>query len=188
MVSASSLAPATFDAEVEVTNAVRTATADGSSAVRIEHDGESITVVGAIPPLARGERVHLVGRWQTDRRLGRQICADAVTPVEPMGSYAVEHYLSSIRHIGPARARALVIRHAQAVIEVLDADPASCFAALRGMSARAATEAAASWQEHRTLRALHLLLAPRGLAHLVSEEWRRYGPAAVHRASSLRQP
>ena len=140
-----------FDAEVHVTAVVGVGWDRRLGTVHVEHGGEHLTVVGPVAHLQRGDQAHILGRWLDPSRITAQVCA--VTPPLPSGSSAVETYLLSIRHIGPARARALAIRHGESrVFDAIDSDPAAAFAALRGMSAQAAIEAAGSWQGLRGAR------------------------------------
>ena len=52
------------------------------------------------------------------------------------------------------------------MLEAIDRDPQGAFRAV-GLSTRRAREAVQSWDELRSTRALHLLLAPHGLSWLV---------------------
>ena len=63
------------------------------------------------------------------------------------------------------------------MLEVIDRDPKAAFRRL-GLSAGRITEAVKSWDELRSSRALHLLLAPHGLAWLVARIEKHYGSRA----------
>ena len=63
------------------------------------------------------------------------------------------------------------------MLEVIDRDPRVAFRRL-GLSAGRITEAVKSWDGLRSSRALHLLLAPHGLAWLVPRIEKHYGPRA----------
>ena len=63
------------------------------------------------------------------------------------------------------------------MLDTIDHDPAAAFRAL-GLSPKRSNEAVKSWDELRSSRALHLLLAPHGLAWLVARIERHYGPRA----------
>ena len=63
------------------------------------------------------------------------------------------------------------------MLEVIDRDPRAAFRRL-GLSPGRITEAIKSWDGLRSSRALHLLLAPHGLAWLVARIEKHYGPRA----------
>ena len=63
------------------------------------------------------------------------------------------------------------------MLEAVDRDPRAAFKAV-GLNGRQATEATRSWDALRSTRALHLLLAPHGLAWLVARLDKQYGPSA----------
>ena len=86
-------------------------------------------------------------------------------------------YLKRVRHVGGRRAERLLELYGEAVLEAIDHDPRAAFRRL-GLSAGRITEAVKSWDELRSSRALHLLLAPHGLAWLVPRIERHYGPRA----------
>ncbi len=66
---------------------------------------------------------------------------------------------------------------AATVLDEIDRDPAAAFAAV-GLRQARALQAAASWQELRVTRRLHLLLAPHGLAYLAARIHEHYGSGA----------
>ena len=73
-----------------------------------------------------------------------------------------------MKYVGSRRAAKLIARHgAEHVIEAIDRDPTRRFGGA-GLNPTRASEAAASWDELRVTRQLHMLLAPFGLAYLVT--------------------
>ena len=65
------------------------------------------------------------------------------------------------------------------VLEAIDRDPAAAFAAA-GLRGARTQESCQAWKELRVTRALHLLLAPHGLAYLVARVHEEYGSSAHH--------
>jgi exodeoxyribonuclease V alpha subunit len=166
-----------FEDEV-VIDRVRFAAADtGFGVVEADRDGDEVILVGLIGHLEAGERVAVTGTWQDDKRFGMQVRVDAAQPVAPSGPKAVILYLERVKHVGPTRAARLYEQYGDAVLDAVDADPRGAFKAA-GLGARQATEAARSWDALRSTRALHLLLAPHGLAWLVPRIDKHYGPTA----------
>jgi exodeoxyribonuclease V alpha subunit len=141
-------------------------------------DGTPIALVGPLVHLEPGERARVLGEWVTDSRFGRQVKVTQASPLTPDDPDAVVAYLKRIKHIGSRRAEQLVERYGfEDLFEVIDADPASAFAAV-GLRAGRARAAAESWQSLRVTRRLHLLLAPHGLAYLAGRIHEHYGDDA----------
>ncbi len=141
-------------------------------------DGTPVSLVGPLVHLEEGERARILGEWVTDSRYGRQVRVSEAQPLAPEDPATLAVYLRRVRHVGPRRARALIEAHgAEAVFDVVDADPEAAFAQV-GLRGDRAGEAARSWRELRVTRRLHLLLAPHGLAYLASRIHDHHGPAA----------
>ena len=172
-------APGTrFEEEVVVERVRFVAPDTGFAVVEADRDGDEIIVVGPLSHVEAGERVAIAGVWQDDRRFGMQVKAERAEPLAPTGAKAVLSYLERTRHVGPARAAKLLARYGEdGVLDAVDADPRAAFKAA-GLNARQAGEAAKSWDALRSTRALHLLLAPHGLAWLVPRIDKHYGPRA----------
>ena len=171
-------APGTsFDDEVVICR-VRFAAADtGFAVVEADRDGDEVVLVGHLAHLEAGERVAVSGRWQDDKRFGMQVRADRAEPRAPSGPKALITYLERVKGVGPLRAARLYERFGEDVLDAVDGDPRRAFKDA-GLGARQAAAAAASWDALRSTRALHLLLAPHGLAWLVPRIDKEYGPRA----------
>jgi exodeoxyribonuclease V alpha subunit len=157
-----------FDAEVTIVRQ-RFANSDSGFAVLDAEaaDGEAIVLVGPLIHLEARERARVLGSWVTDKRYGDQVKVSEARPLAPTDAAALVSYLRKVKHVGKKRAETLIERHGQAnVLETIDRDPASVFGSV-GLSTARANDAAASWQELRVTRQLHLLLAPHGLGYLV---------------------
>jgi len=144
----------------------------------IDESGDEVVLVGPLHHLEESERAHVVGTWQEDSRFGPQVKVTQADPLPPSDEQALLAYLVRVRHIGPRRAARLLERHGEAaVLEVIDRDPPGTFIRA-GLSSRRAREAGQSWDALRVTRRLHLLLAPHGLAYLVTGIQREFGDAA----------
>lgn len=169
-----------FDSEVTVRRQ-RFANGDNGFAV-LDADCEDgpIVLVGPLIHLEVGERAHVTGTWVTDSRYGDQVQVTEARPLPPEDRAALISYLRRIRNIGEARAKKLIDRYGtEEILDAIDAEPAAAFRRV-GLNPFRAEEAAASWNELRTIRRLHLLLAPHGLAYLakrISDEY----PNTAHR-------
>ena len=170
-----------FDAEVLVQHTLYKAS-DGSFAVLLVQppDGETVAAAGPLAHLAPGTRARVAGCWQEHPKYGHQVQADLGYEIDPDDAAGVRKYLLTIRHIGKARAQALIDRHGEDVLGQIDRDPEAAFAALPGLGGRAAARAAESWRERRSVRDLYLLLAPHGAGWLAGPLRERHGAAATH--------
>ena len=131
-----------------------------------DHEGQLVVLVGTLAHLEERERVRVRGVWRQDRRYGPQVQVASAEPVAPSGEAALGAYLRRVRHVGRARAEQLLRAHGEEVLAAIDRDPQAAFRAV-GLSSRRVREAVHSWDELRSTRALHLLLAPHGLGRLV---------------------
>src|SRR5215218_6721818 len=138
----------------------------GFAVLDADHGGRLVVLVGPIAHLEVGERVRVEGSWRHDKRFGPQVRVASAEPVAPSGDAALGAYLRRVRHVGKARAEQLLRAHGDDVLAAVDRDPQAAFRAL-GLSPRRTGEAVRSWDELRSTRELHLLLAPHGLGWLV---------------------
>ena len=166
-----------FEGEV-VVRRIRFAGEDGGFAVLdAERDGDELVLVGPVAHLEARERARIRGTWQDDRRFGMQVRVATAEPLAPSGDAALLAYLKRVKHVGPGRARQLLDRHGPGVLEAIDADPHGALRAA-GLNPRRTNEAVRSWHGLRSSRALHLQLAPHGLAWLVPRITQEHGDRA----------
>ncbi len=172
---------AAFSGTVEVLGVIFSAEDDGYAVLEVQdaESGEGFALVGPVAHLSAGDRAEVSGDWQTHSRYGRQLKARGALPLDPADREGQIAYLTSLRHIGPARAERLVDEHGEGVLGAIAADPAGVFGALRGVSAEQAATAAESWHASRAIRDLHVQLAPHGLAHLAAPIHNRFGEGAM---------
>jgi exodeoxyribonuclease V alpha subunit len=148
-------------------------------------DGAPIVLVGPLIHLEERERAHVVGTWVDDSRYGLQVKVSEARPLPPTDLESVTVYLRRVKHVGAKRAAKLIERYGAAqVLDAIDTDPHAAFAAA-GLRRQAVEEAIGSWEGMRVSRRLHLMLAPHGLAYLVSRLQDAYGDSA-HRIVSER--
>ncbi len=168
---------AAFTGTVEVLGVIFAAEDDGYAVLEVQdaESGEGFALVGPVAHLSEGERAEVSGDWQTHSRYGRQLKARGALPLDPADRAGRIAYLTSLRHIGPARAERLVDEHGEGVLGAIAADPVGVFGALRGVSADQAAAATESWHASRAIRDLHVQLAPHGLAHLAAPIHARFG-------------
>jgi exodeoxyribonuclease V alpha subunit len=170
---------APFEGEVVVRRRRWASDESGFAVVDVDRDGDEIVLVGTIAHLEEREHVRVAGVWQDDRRFGMQVKVATAEPLAPAGDAALITYLKRVKHVGRSRAARLVERYGDDVIGVIDRDPHAAFR-VAGLNAKRTNEAIRSWDALRSTRALHLLLAPHGLAWLVPRIAKHYGDRAHH--------
>jgi exodeoxyribonuclease V alpha subunit len=168
-------------ATVEVLGVIFAAEDDGYAVLEVQDadTGEGFALVGPVAHLGIGDRAEVSGEWQTHARYGRQLRAQGALPLDPADREGRIAYLTSLRHIGPARAERLVEEHGDGVLGAIAADPDGVFSSLRGVSPSQAAAAAESWHAGRAVRDLHVQLAPHGLAHLAAPIHTRFGDRSM---------
>ena len=112
-------------ATVEVLGVIFCAEDDGYAVLEVQdaESGEGFALVGPVAHLGVGERAEVSGDWQTHARYGRQLRAKGALPLDPADRAGRIAYLTSLRHIGPARAERLVDEHGEGVLGAIAADP-----------------------------------------------------------------
>ena len=159
---------ASYSGTVEVLG-VRFCSEDGKFAVlwvRETDSDDRFAVVGPVGHLDAGDRAEVAGEWEEHGQYGRQLRAQGAAPIDPSDREGQIAYLTTLPHIGPARAERLVESHGEGVLQAIAADPEGVLGSVRGMTPNQAAEAAEHWHESRAVRDLHVQLAPHGLAHL----------------------
>jgi len=149
----------------------------GFAIIDADRAGDEVVLVGTIAHLEERERVRIDGLWQDDRRYGLQVKVATAEPLAPTGDDALLAYLKRVKHVGSTRAGRLLELYGEGVLDVIDRDPRAAFRRL-GLSPGRINEAVKSWDGLRSSRALHLLLAPHGLAWLVARIEKHYGSRA----------
>lgn len=170
-----------FSGRVQVRRQIFAAADDGYAVIEAMPEGSNlpITVIGPVAHLGEGDQAEISGSWVEHPQYGRQLRARTATPVDPGDRRGRIAYLSTLKHIGPARAERLVDAYGDEVLELIAADPIGVFSALPGLSRAKAEATAESWYESRAVRDLHVQLAPHGLAHLAARIYSRYGDEAM---------
>jgi exodeoxyribonuclease V alpha subunit len=168
-----------FDADVTVRRTRYVSDSTGWAVIdALDEDGDPIVLVGPLSHLEERERAHITGAWVDDSRFGLQVKVTEARPLPPSDSESLIALLTRVKHVGKKRAMRLIEQHGPTgVLDAIDADPRAAFAAAR-VRAGVLAEAVGSWESLRVTRRLHLLLAPHGLAYLVTRIQTEYGPTA----------
>src|SRR4051794_20468635 len=167
----------TFTDEVVIRRLRFAAEDTGFAVVDADRSGDDVVLVGTLAHLEERERVRIEGVWADDKRFGLQVKVRLAESMPPSGDEALIAYLRRVKHIGIGRAARLLERYGDDVLFAIDENPARAFQAV-GLNPKRTNEAIRSWNGLRSTRALHLLLAPHGLAWLVPRIAAEYGDRA----------
>ena len=159
---------------------------DGSFTVarlKLERDGEVITVVGSLVGVPAGASLRLVGRFETNARFGAQFKIEHYTEVAPATLEGLRRYLGSglIKGIGPELASRIVDRFGIETLEILDREPARIgeVAGIGQSRARAVRDA---WAAQRQVREVMVFLQGYGVSPAFAARiYKRYGAASIAR-------
>src|SRR6201986_306602 len=165
-----------FEGEVVIQRLRWSSEESGFAVGDADADGDDLVLVGTLAHLEERERVRVAGVWKDDKRFGMQVHVSSAVPLALSGD-ALLIYLKRVKHVGARRAEQLYERFGEGVLEAIDADPSRAFRSV-GLSVKRVNESIRSWNALRSTRALHLLLAPHGLAWLVPRWAREYGDRA----------
>ena len=159
---------------------------DGSFTVarlKLERDGEVITVVGSLVGVPAGASLRLIGRFETTARFGAQFRIEHYTEVAPATLEGLRRYLGSglIKGIGPELASRIVDRFGIETLEILDRDPTRIgeVAGIGQSRARAVRDA---WSAQRQVREVMVFLQGYGVSPAFAARiYKRYGAASIAR-------
>ncbi len=144
-------------------------------------DEDLVTVVGRFPPVAVGETIRAVGRFERDPRHGEQLKAEVVTAVTPTTKAGIERYLAggAIKGIGKGLAKKIAARFGEKTIHVLDHEPHR-LREIPGLGAAKADALAKAWKDQRVVRELMVVLASLEITPALAQRiHRRYGDRAL---------
>ncbi len=159
---------------------------DGSFTVarlKLERDGEVITVVGGLVGVPAGASLRVIGRFETTARYGAQFRIEHYTEVAPATLEGLRRYLGSglIKGIGPELASRIVDRFGIETLEILDREPARIgeVAGIGQSRARAVRDA---WAAQRQVREVMVFLQGYGVSPAFAARiYKRYGAASIAR-------
>ena len=97
---------ASYTGTVEVLGVIFRAEDDGYAVLEVQEteSGEGFALVGPVAHLGTGDRAEVSGEWQVHSRYGRQLRAQGALPLDPADREGRIAYLTTLRHIGKARA------------------------------------------------------------------------------------
>ena len=149
--------------------------------LRLPDSNGSVTVVGQLLGVQAGEELRLSGRWESDRKYGRQFRVASYLVRQPSTVKGIERYLASgqIPGIGKVMAQRLVAAFGLDTLDVIELSPEK----LREVEGIGPVKAARIQQElsqQKGIREILIFLQSQGIStsHAV-RIWRHFGAAAV---------
>ncbi|HEX2619570.1 MAG TPA: helix-hairpin-helix domain-containing protein, partial [Phototrophicaceae bacterium] len=125
----------------------------------------TITVVGVMPELAVGESVQFSGQWIDDKRYGRQLRVETVTPIAPSSLTGIRSYLASgiVKGIGEATAAKIVDHFGMQTFDVLNNNPER-LADVPGLKTSLVPKLIRAWADNVGVRQIMIFLQQYGVS------------------------
>ncbi|MBW2146050.1 MAG: ATP-dependent RecD-like DNA helicase [Deltaproteobacteria bacterium] len=139
------------------------------------------TIVGNFSPINPGESIRVTGRWESDRRFGRQFRVTSLTVTKPATIVGIEKYLGSgmIQGIGPGFARRLVKAFGDDTLDVIDHKPER-LREVEGIGPKRVAMIIEAWKEQKEIRNIMIFLQSHGVSTLHSARiFKFYGSRAI---------
>ncbi|MGD9781974.1 MAG: ATP-dependent RecD-like DNA helicase [Kiritimatiellia bacterium] len=126
---------------------------------------EPVAVVGKVPRIAVGEWIKARGKWNIDRKHGRQFLAEHLEAVVPDSLEGIEKFLGSglIKGIGPVYAKKLVESFGMAVLDVIENRSAE-LERVDGIGKLRRQQIKESWKAQKTIREIMSFLFANGVS------------------------
>ena len=126
---------------------------------------ETVAVVGKVPRIAVGEWIKARGKWNIDRKHGRQFLAEHLEAVVPDSLEGIEKFLGSglIKGIGPVYAKKLVDAFGLGVLDVIENRSAE-LERVDGIGKLRRQQIKESWKAQKTIREIMSFLFANGVS------------------------
>lgn len=157
---------------------------NGYTIMKLRPDGrgrEPLTVVGCLPGVTPGEKVHATGRWTDDRQYGKQFRADTVQAETPQSRKGIERFLGSglIDGIGKEYASRIVKKFGENVFDIID-HTSQRLEEIQGIGPKRRRQIKKSWQQQRAVREIMVFLHGNGISTARALRiFRTYGDESV---------
>ena len=126
---------------------------------------ETLAVVGKVPRIAVGEWIKARGKWNIDRKHGRQFLAEHLEAVVPDSLEGIEKFLGSglIKGIGPVYAKKLVEAFGMGVLDIIENRSAE-LERVDGIGKLRRQQIKESWKAQKTIREIMSFLFANGVS------------------------
>ncbi len=154
---------------------------NGYTILKLDRDGEEITVVGAMPGVSPGEFLTVRGSWVRHPSYGRQFKSEIVERRLPQGLKEIFHYLSSgaIKGVGKLTARRLIEEFGEETLNIMEQEPEK-LVGIKGITPKRAQQMSESFRQQMGMRRLLEFLGHHNLPMtLAAPLFRNYGGVAL---------
>ncbi|MDR0993747.1 MAG: ATP-dependent RecD-like DNA helicase [Verrucomicrobiota bacterium] len=144
---------------------------------------EVVAVVGKVPQIHVGEWIKAEGRWNIDRKHGRQFLAEHLETLVPDSLEGIEKFLGSglIKGIGPVYAKKLVQAFGLDVLEVIENRSAE-LERVEGIGRMRRAQIKDSWKAQKTIREIMTFLFANGVSTgRAFRIYKAYGEEAIEK-------
>lgn len=124
-----------------------------------------LMAVGKFPLISEGERVKLIGEYQTNKRYGRQFVCSGIEILKQNSSEGIARYLSSglIRGVGPATAKKIVEKFHEQTLDIIEFNYTK-LTEVNGISAKKALEIFEAYKEVKDMQNAIMFLQEYGIS------------------------
>ncbi len=145
-------------------------------------DGEPVTVVGALPTVFEGMRIHAYGEWGMHPTYGKQFRCEYYEQEMPETEGDILRYLSAgnIKGIGPKTAMRIVERYGSETFDVMENHP-EWLADISGISRTKAAEIGERFREAAGARAVIMYCKSICSPDMSMKIYKKWGSGAVER-------
>jgi len=136
----------------------------------------TVTVVGNMPTLSKGESAHFAGEWVDSPRYGRQFRARQASPRPPHTARGIINFLSSgiVKGIGPRTAEKIVNHLGEQTITIIDTEPERIHN-VPGLKKELAENLVTAWAQNRAMRDTLIYLQGIGISAKIARRiWKEY--------------
>ncbi|NLV40107.1 MAG: ATP-dependent RecD-like DNA helicase [Candidatus Hydrogenedentes bacterium] len=158
--------------------------------LRRDDTRELETFVGNLMAVSPGETVRLTGRWEVDRKFGRELRVTAYETVLPSTAEGIERFLGSgmIAGVGKEMAKRLVAAFGRETLRVIAEQPER-LRGVPGIGAKRAAQVHKSLGEKKALQSIMVFLQGHGISPALAVRIHKHygdGAAAVMRENPYR--
>jgi exodeoxyribonuclease V alpha subunit len=155
---------------------------NGWCAVRLQpEEAASVTAIGPLLGVRRGDELRLTGRWVQHAKYGDQFEVESYVHVAPSTLDGLRRFLGSgkIRGLGPTRAAQVVEAFGLETLDILDNEPERLLE-VHGIGPSTVERVRESWEQHHGIQQITIFLTGHGVAPGIAvKAFKRYGPGAI---------
>jgi exodeoxyribonuclease V alpha subunit len=155
---------------------------NGWCALRFQpKDAPSITVIGPLLGVRRGDELRVTGRTINHAKYGEQFEVQSYVHQMPSTLEGLRRFLGSgkVRGLGPARAAQVVEAFGLETLDVLDREPERLLE-IHGIGPSTLDQIRSSWGQHRGIQQIMIFLTGHGVAPGIAvKAFKRYGASAI---------